>query len=179
MVQYVQCTCNLFIYFCIFFPFLFCSCTIIVCDCLPCFGEQRCIYVLPVNGGHLDLPFTPTSEIIYISSSVLLDPENVRVAIGISLLSCIKAEIFVIAYVLTVYGSHLWFTSHRDVRIHLHLSQRVAGPRKCVSSRWNFVAILDTSWVIRIWSLQATILGFPLSVSSCLIVKLLVTTSIG
>ena len=29
-VQYVQCTCKLFIYLCIFFTFLFCNCTIIV-----------------------------------------------------------------------------------------------------------------------------------------------------
>ena len=39
MVQYAQCTCKLFISLCIFFPVSFCSCTIIVCDCLPCIGE--------------------------------------------------------------------------------------------------------------------------------------------
>ena len=54
-----------------------------------------------------DLPVTPTSEIIYISSSVLLDPENVGVAFGISLLSCVQAEIFIIEYVLPVNGGHL------------------------------------------------------------------------
>ena len=42
----------------------------------------------------LDLPVTPTSESIYNSSTVLLDPENVGVAAGISLLSCIQAEIY-------------------------------------------------------------------------------------
>ena len=40
-----------------------------------------------------DLPVTPTSESIYNSSTVLLDPENVGVAVGISLLSLIQAEI--------------------------------------------------------------------------------------
>ena len=39
------------------------------------------------------LPATPTSESIYNSSTVLLDPENVRVAAGISLLSHTQAEI--------------------------------------------------------------------------------------
>ena len=40
------------------------------------------------------------------SSTVLLDPENVGVAAGISLLSCIQAEIYGIEYVLPVSGSH-------------------------------------------------------------------------
>ena len=40
-----------------------------------------------------DLPVTPTSENIYNSSTVLLDPENVGVAVGISLLSFLEAEI--------------------------------------------------------------------------------------
>ena len=54
-----------------------------------------------------DLLVIPTSEIIYISPSVLLNTENVGVAVGISLLSCIQAEIFVIAYVLPVFGGYL------------------------------------------------------------------------
>ena len=54
-----------------------------------------------------DLPVTPTSKSIYDSSTVLLDPENVGVAAGISVLSCIQAEIYGIAYVLPVSGSHL------------------------------------------------------------------------
>ena len=40
-----------------------------------------------------DLPVTPTSESIYNSSTVLLDPENVGVAAGVSLLSHIQAEV--------------------------------------------------------------------------------------
>ena len=40
-----------------------------------------------------DLPGTPISENIYNSSTVLLDLEIVRVAVGISMLSHIQAEI--------------------------------------------------------------------------------------
>ena len=54
-----------------------------------------------------DLPVTPTKESIYNSSTVLLDPENVGVAAGISLLSHIQAEIYNIAPVLPVNGGHL------------------------------------------------------------------------
>ena len=38
----------------------------------------------------LDLPVTPTSESICISPVVLLDPENVQVAIALSLLTYIQ-----------------------------------------------------------------------------------------
>ena len=54
-----------------------------------------------------DLPATPTLESIYNSSTVLLNPENVGVAAGISLLSHIQAEIEIIAYALPVNGGHL------------------------------------------------------------------------
>ena len=40
-----------------------------------------------------DLQVTPTAESIYNSSTMLLDPENVGVAVGISLLSHTQAEI--------------------------------------------------------------------------------------
>ena len=40
-----------------------------------------------------DLPVTPTSESIFNSPTGLLDPENVGVAVGISMLSHIQAEI--------------------------------------------------------------------------------------
>ena len=39
-----------------------------------------------------DLPLTLMSESVYTSFTVLLDTENVDVALGISLLSCIEAE---------------------------------------------------------------------------------------
>ena len=54
-----------------------------------------------------DLPVTPTSESVYNSSTVLLDPENVGVTVGISLLRHTEAEIYDIAYVLPVNGGHL------------------------------------------------------------------------
>ena len=54
-----------------------------------------------------DLSVTPTSESIHNSSTVLLDPENVKVAAGISLPSYTQAEIYDITCVLPVSGSHL------------------------------------------------------------------------
>ena len=67
-----------------------------------------------------DLIVTPTTESIYTSPIVSVDPENVEVAVGASLLSCIQAEIFVIAYVLPVNGGDVQFTSQPDVREYLH-----------------------------------------------------------
>ena len=46
-----------------------------------------------------DILVTPTSESIYTNLTALLDPENVRVAVGISSISYIQAEIYVIANV--------------------------------------------------------------------------------
>ena len=54
-----------------------------------------------------NLPVIPTSGDIRTSLTVLLDTENVGVAVGIPLLSRIRAEIYVIAYVLPVSGRHL------------------------------------------------------------------------
>ena len=48
------------------------------------------------------LPVTPTSESSHSSLTVLLDPDNVGEAVGISLLSHIQAEIYAIAYELPV-----------------------------------------------------------------------------
>ena len=53
------------------------------------------------------LSVASTSESIYNSSTVLLDPKNVGVAAGISLQSHIQAEIQDIACVLPVNGGHL------------------------------------------------------------------------
>ena len=52
-------------------------------------------YVLPVMAAIFDLPITPTSDSIHTSLTVLLDPNNVRVATGIVLRSHIEAEIYV------------------------------------------------------------------------------------
>ena len=53
-----------------------------------------------------NLPVTPTSQSVYNSSTVFLDPENMEVAVGISLLTFLQAEILDIAYVLPVNGGH-------------------------------------------------------------------------
>ena len=50
-------------------------------------------YVLPVMAAIFDLLLTPISEFVHTITAVLLDPESVDVAFGISLLSCIAAEI--------------------------------------------------------------------------------------
>ena len=50
-------------------------------------------YILPVMAAIFDSPVTPMSESVHIIPAVLQDPENVGVAFGILLLSCIQAEI--------------------------------------------------------------------------------------
>lgn len=54
-----------------------------------------------------DLRHTQTSDSIPISLSVMPDLENMGLAVGISLPSCIRAEIYVISYLLPVNGRHL------------------------------------------------------------------------
>ena len=76
------------------------------------------------------LPNTPMSESIQISLIVLLDPENVGVAIGISLLSYLQAEIYANAYVLPVNGGHVWFIGHSDVREYTTMSHCGALSKK-------------------------------------------------
>jgi len=72
-------------------------------------------------------------------------------AVGISLLSRIQAETYVISYPLTVPGRHLWFLTYLvlDKRQCLDQSSRVDLHRKHRYSRWNVVAIICTSWNIR------------------------------
>ena len=53
----------------------------------------RYSYVLPVMVAIFDSQLSAMSESVQNSLAVLLDPENVGVAFGISLLSCIEAEI--------------------------------------------------------------------------------------
>jgi len=59
-----------------------------------------------------NLQHARTLDSIPSSLSVLPDPGNMGVAVGISLLSCIRAEIYIISYVLPVNGRHLdlWHT---------------------------------------------------------------------
>ena len=54
-----------------------------------------------------DLSVTHISESVNTSPAVLLDPENVGVAFGISLLSCIEAEILRYSICASGIGGHL------------------------------------------------------------------------
>ena len=47
------------------------------------------LYVLPVMAAIFDLLLTLMSDSVHTSSTELLDPENVGVALGISVLSCV------------------------------------------------------------------------------------------
>ena len=69
-------------------------------------------------------------RVITIKPTVLLDPENLGVAVGISLLSHVQTEIYAIAYVLSVNGDHLSFISHPDSGEYPHMSCCVAGSKK-------------------------------------------------
>ena len=54
------------------------------------------------------------------SPTVLPDPETVRVAVVIALLSRTLAEIYATVYVLQACGSHVWLTVHPDVGEYSH-----------------------------------------------------------
>jgi len=45
----------------------------------------------------------------------LPDPGNMGVAVGMSLLSCIRAEIYAISYTLPVSGRHVCFMTHPEI----------------------------------------------------------------
>ena len=71
------------------------------------------------------LQLTQMLESVNTSSTVLVNPENVGVAYGISLPSCVQAEI----NVFQVYWSPSWISPHLIVQ-HCHFSHWIAGPRK-------------------------------------------------
>ena len=50
---------------------------------------------------------------IFTGLCVLPDPENMVMAVGISLLSCIEAELYVLSFLLPVNGRHLSDISRR------------------------------------------------------------------
>jgi len=56
-----------------------------------------------------DLSLLRTSDSLRGSLVVSPDLENMGIAVGISLLSCIEVKIYVISYLLPVNGSHLLF----------------------------------------------------------------------
>ena len=63
-----------------------------------------------------DLWLTLTTDITCTCLLVLLNSENMSQTVEILLLSFIPAEICVIVHVLPVNGSHVWFTSHTEVK---------------------------------------------------------------
>ena len=68
-----------------------------------------------------NLRLTLTSEIVTCNSVVLLNPENMSLTVGISLISCIPVEFSVIVRVLPVNGSHFDYrTTNSDVREYSH-----------------------------------------------------------
>ena len=93
---------------------------------------------------------------------VLPDPENMGIAVGISLLSllsCIQAEIYVMSF-LPVICRHLWFLIYPDIGQYCHMSLRVAQTWKHGYSRWNLVHMLSTSWDISTSGLKDAISDF-------------------
>ena len=66
---------------------------VVMCNSLPLHGNCVILYVLPVIAVIFDLPITSTSERVHNRPAVLLDPENVGVAFGMSLQSSIEDEI--------------------------------------------------------------------------------------
>jgi len=65
--------------------------------------------------------------------------------------------------------------SPRLVIQHCHHSNWMAGPRKHRFSRWNCIAILCTSWDIRVSSLHTAILDFPLPLTYLVMILLWTT----
>ena len=66
-------------------------------------------YVLPVDGRHLRFPTYRTSDSNPTDLSVLPDPENMGIIVGISLLSRLKAEIDVFCYLLPALSRHIGY----------------------------------------------------------------------
>ena len=62
-----------------------------------------------------DFRHTQMSASIPTSLSVLPGPENMGIAFGISLLTCLEAEIYVMSFILPVNGRYLWFPTGLDV----------------------------------------------------------------
>jgi len=93
-----------------------------------------------------DLLHAQTWNRIHSSLSVLSDPGNMGVAIWISLLSCIRADIYVMSYLLSVNGRHLLFTTCPDTEQHRCFFSLCFMSLKTCYFRWNCVAIMYISW---------------------------------
>ena len=82
-----------------------------------------------------DFQHTQTWDSIPTSLSVMPDPEKMDIAVGISLLSCVRAELYVIACLVTVNVHHLRFTTYKNVGQYSHKSLCVARSKKHACSR--------------------------------------------
>ena len=118
-----------------------------------------------------DFQHTQTSDSTLTCLYILPDPENMGISVGISLLSCIEAEMCVMSYI------YFWLMAAIFDFKHIQTSDSILtslcmlpDPRKHGYSRWNFVAILHRSWniryVISTSGLEAAILNFQLPVWS-------------
>jgi len=102
-------------------------------------------YLLPVNGRHLWSRIYPDIYSIHSSQYLLSDPGNMGAAVWISLLSCIRAEIYV---------KHIHFrvnAANFDLR-HTQTSNSIPisiacfmGLKTCYC-RWNCAALIYISW---------------------------------
>jgi len=73
-------------------------------------------YLLSVNGCHLwFMTYAGMGQHSHSSLYVLYDPGYMGVAVGISLLSCMRAEIYVISYPFPVSCRHVCFTTYPDI----------------------------------------------------------------
>jgi len=64
--------------------------------------------------------------------SLLPDPRHVGVAVGILLLSCIRAEIHLISYLLPVNGRHLWFMIYPVIEQYSSRPSLLRNPKNMV-----------------------------------------------
>jgi len=115
------------------------------------------------------------------------DLDNIGVAVGFWMPSCVQAEIHVVLCALPVTGRHLRFLTRPDTRQCLHWSSCVAQPRKHRYRRWNVVIIMCARSGIRCFVCtfgpHAAIFDFPLPVWSDSIlvspIQLLDLTNVG
>jgi hypothetical protein len=129
-----------------------------------------------LSGRHLPLLLTLHS--VYSVPVVKLDPENISVALAVSLLSCLGAEVLAFLYPLSVCDRHLGFSTTAYTAQCLHWSHREAEPRKHRCSRWNFVATMYTSWDITLFHIYFRLMAAILDLSLTLISHSIVTSPI-
>jgi len=121
-----------------------------------------------------DFSLTPTKGPYLDQSSRIAGHRKLSITVGMLCLSCVQAEIYVISYLPPVSGHHLWFLTHSiDKRQYLNQPSRVAWHWKHRYSRWNFVAIMCTSWFYTLFHIyflfQAAIFDCSLILkSSCI-----------